>query len=363
MFQVPMKFFLTGLRAAGTKGVCHRLIQQLICCVLLAVSALSAHAEMKCEVVNVSLTLTAGVISIPQSASPGTTVLTLPAATFQNNCMMYNSSPYPTTGTSVVTLATTTALANGYTDVYQTTIPGLGIRYAFSSPECTPSSPTMSNGSIAVSCPFAGPLGGPYMYKDILVTPSFVVTGQVKSGASALSQSPIITTSLSTLGVSGDWRKSPLYTGAATGTLSVATCSVQTAALAVELPVVSSRGLSSGVGSVAGRQLFNLSFACASGAQISVVITDVVNPMNRSNVLTLAPDSTAKGVGIQILKDQNIPVLFGPDAAGPGVDNQWLIGASPNGLLLLPLTAQYIRTGDVSPGSVRALATFTMSYQ
>jgi type 1 fimbria pilin len=40
-----------------------------------------------------------------------------------------------------------------------------------------------------------------------------------------------------------------------------------------------------------------------------------------------------------------------------------LIGDSPNGPLQVPMTARYVRIGDVSPGTVRAMATFTMSYQ
>ncbi|MGA7813556.1 MAG: fimbrial protein [Caballeronia sp.] len=324
--------------------------------------ATPAHAEMKCEVDNVNKVLTAGVISIPKGTSIGSTVSTLPADTFQIRCYFADVSPKSTSGTILIHLSTATALVPGFSDVYLTTIAGLGIRYQFTSSECTPASATMSNGEIVIQCPFSGPLGGPFMYKDVQVTASFVVIGAIKAGASTFSSAPIVKITLETLGISGTWSKSPLYTGVGTGTLSTATCSVQTDALAVPLPNITNRALSSGVGTTAGRKTFGLSFTCASGAQVSIVITDAVSPSNRSNVLTLAPDSTARGVGVQILKDKDVPVLFGPDAAGPGVMNQWLIGASPNGTLLLPLSAQYIRTGDVTPGSLRALATFTMSY-
>jgi type 1 fimbria pilin len=324
--------------------------------------SMPARAEMKCEVGNVGKVLTAGVISIPKSASIGSTVSTLPPSAFQNDCYFADTGPRPTTGTSLVNISTTATLASGYTDVYATTIAGLGVRYQFTSSDCTPASATMSNGLIVIACPFSGPLGGPYMYKDVQVTASFVLVGAVKAGASTLSSAPVLKIALESQGIAGTWSKTPLYTGTATGTLSTATCSVQTDALAVALPSITNRALSSGVGAVAGRQAFNLSFACSSGAQVSIVITDAVTPSNRSDVLTLAPDSTAKGVGVQILKDKGVLVLFGPDSAGPEVANQWLIGASPNGTLLLPLSAQYIRTGDVTPGSLRALATFTMSY-
>ncbi|WP_159907757.1 hypothetical protein [Caballeronia humi] len=45
-------------------------------------------------------------------------------------------------------------------------------------------------------------------------------------------------------------------------------------------------------------------------------------------------------------------VFFGTDSAAPGASDQWLV----------PLTARYVRTtGTLASGSVKALATFTMS--
>jgi type 1 fimbria pilin len=323
--------------------------------------ATPVHAEMKCEVDNVSKALAAGVIPIPMGVSAGSTLSSLPASAFQNRCYFANSGTVVTSGVSLINLSTTTPLAAGYTDVYTTTIGGLGIRYTFTSSDCTPASATMSDGKITISCPFSGPLsGGTYIYKDVQVTASFVVIGTVKGGTSTLSSAPVVSIGLASQGLSGDWSKSPLYTGVASGTFTLPTCSAQTPK-PVKLDEIKLRDLSS-VGTTAGRKDFELSFNCSSGAKVSIVITDVATPSNRTNILTLAPDSTAKGVGIQVLKADGTPVSFGPDATGSDVANQWLIGASPNGTLTLPLSAQYVRTGDVVPGSLRALATFTMSY-
>ena len=261
-------------------------------------------------------------------------------------------------------LATVTAPTSGFSDVYPTNIDGLGVRYTFNSDAiCDTTNLTMKNKAIAISCVISGVPGGAHIYANATVTPSLVVTGAVKGGASTLSSSPIVSFTYTIKDVSGSWPAAPLYTGAASGAFSAATCSVQTVANAITLPNVATRSFSSGVGAIAGRQPFNLSFSCTAGAQVSIVITDAVDPSNRSNVLNLAPDSTAKGIGVQILRDATTLVVFGPEAAGPSVANQWLIGASPNGLLQLPLSAQYIRTGTLGAGSVKAMATFTMSYQ
>jgi len=323
--------------------------------------ATPAQADMGCNPFEISKVLTAGVISIPMGATSGQTVATLPPDPFRSGCV-FNGAVL--SGTVIHELFTDTAVVPGFTDVYPTSIAGLGIRYTMITPDgCDSNNATLSNSRIDISCFASGPSGGVYTYITISVRPSFVVTGTVRPGASSLSTVPTIKFTYFIKDVSGSWPKSPLYTGAATGTLSTATCSVQTAANAVTLPTVSTRSFSGGVGTFSGRQTFNLGFSCASGAQVSIVITDAVDPSNRSNVLTLAPDSTAKGIGVQILRDPTTLVSFGPDAAGPGVVNQWLIGASPSGLLQLPLIAQYIRTGDVQAGSIKALATFTMSYQ
>ncbi len=323
--------------------------------------ATPVQADMGCNPYEISKVLTAGVIAIPKGATTGQTVSTSPPDAFRTGCIF---SGAVLSGTIIHELFTDTAVVPGFTDVYATGIPGLGVRYTMITPAgCDSNNATISNSRIDVSCFVSGPSGGVYTYITLSVRPSFVVTGTVQPGTSKLSTAPTIKFTYFIKDVSGSWPKSPLYTGVATGTLSTATCSVQTAANAITLPAVSVRSFSSGVGSIAGKQGFNLGFSCATGAQVSIVITDVVDPSNRSTVLKLAPDSTAKGIGIQILRDAATLVAFGPDEAGSGVANQWLIGASPNGLLQLPLTAQYIRTGDLRAGSVKAMATFTITYQ
>ncbi|WP_082779101.1 fimbrial protein [Burkholderia sp. PAMC 28687] len=341
----------------------HLFFIALTACIVF--SATSARASLTCTYpVNVSKVLAAGTISVPASPAVGATVKTLAPDAFQIPCRLLSSAPVSTSADEYAIFKTTASLASGFSDVYATNVPGLGVRFAFNAPACNAVNATLDKGEARLTCPVNTPVGGPYVNIDIASVVSLVTTGPVAAGASSLLTIPTVTITYQHSDSPGNsYQFGSLYTGTASGTLSTATCSVQTDAPVVALPTVSVRGFSGGLGTTAGAQSFNLSFACATGAQVSIVITDAVDPSNRSNVLNLASESTAKGVGVQVLRDKGTPVSFGPDAAGPNVPNQWLIGASPNGVLVLPLTAQYIRTGNVTAGSIKALATFTMSYQ
>jgi type 1 fimbria pilin len=323
--------------------------------------SLPAHAALTCEVSNINKTLNAGFMSVPQAASTGATVTTLAADPFQPNCYFSNGST-STLATLYIDLSTTAALAPGFTDVYQTNIAGLGIRYAFNSTSCAANNVTLPNGLVRLTCPFSGAINVT-LYADVSVTSSLIVTGPMGAGASTLSVVPTVGITYATSESGSRWGKGPLYTGSATGTLIKATCSVTQPAVSVLLPTADTRAFSAGVGAVAAPQGFSLSFSCTTGAKVLMTLTDNVNPANRTSTLGLTTDSTAKGIGVQILNSAGTPISFGADSATPGNANQWLIGNSPNGALVVPFTARYISTGAVSPGTVKALATFTMSYQ
>jgi type 1 fimbria pilin len=147
---------------------------------------------------------------------------------------------------------------------------------------------------------------------------------------------------------------------AAIATLATASCSVATPSVAVTLPTVFPGNLATGS---AWNTLFNLSVSCPSGINVNVTLADASDPSNRSTTLGLASGSSATGVGLRILRG-SIPVAFGPDSAVAGNTNQWLAGTATGGVMNIPLTVQYVRTsGEWTPGTVKGLATFTMSYQ
>lgn len=342
------------------------------CCHLLATVALvllamlasgPAHALLSCNTGSVNKVLQAGFIAAPANPAIGSTVGTIAPDPFQMNCHLTSNAPVVSSATLYADFATTTPLSQGFTDVYQTGVPGLGVRYRLNSSQCGASNIALANNSVRLSCPFTGAIDDPLKAINATVTAELVAIGPIAAGATTLSTVPAVTIVYSTSVESGTWTQSPLYTGAATGKLTRATCSASQTNVAVVLPTADTRAFSSGVGAVAAPQAFSLSLACSAGATVSITLSDSVNPTNQSSALQLTADSTAKGIGIQVLNPGGTPVNFGPDSAVPGNTNQWPLGASPNGPLKVPLTARYVRTGAVSAGTVKALATFTMSYQ
>lgn len=240
---------------------------------LTALVAAPAHANnLSCNAGTLNFTISAGSISIPAGAVSGSTVLTLPSNTITNTCWL-TTSETTTSGTILANMATVTAPVVGFTDVYPTNIDGLGIRYAFNSDAiCDTTNQTMKNKAISVSCLINGVPGGARIYANVIVTPSLVVTDPTQGGVTTLSSSPVVSFTYTIKNVGGSWPASPVYTGAASGTLTTATCSVQTVTNSVTLPTVATRSFASGVRAIAGSQTFNLGFACTTGAQVSIVI-------------------------------------------------------------------------------------------
>ncbi|KDB09866.1 Fimbrial protein [Burkholderia sp. lig30] len=137
-------------------------------------------------------------------------------------------------------------------------------------------------------------------------------------------------------------------------------CTVTTPSPNVRLPSVAASKLNA-VGMTAGDTGFNIGLSCKSGSNVYVTLTDLTDPGNTGNQLTLAPGSSANGVKLRILKDGQA-LGYGPDSAAVGNTNQWYVGPSAT-TSSIPLSAQYISTGAVSGGTVKGVATFTMSYQ
>lgn len=123
-----------------------------------------------------------------------------------------------------------------------------------------------------------------------------------------------------------------------------------------------------GVNSVTQAQPLTLTLTCSGGAvgsktRVYTTLTDQSAPGNRSDKLTLSKESTATGLGIQVLNGTTV-IKYGADSSAAGNTNQWYAGETANGTFTIPLTARYIQTADrVTPGTAMGRATFTMSYQ
>lgn len=202
---------------------------------------------------------------------------------------------------------------------------------------------------------FSLPNNGTTSY-NIYRRANLVVGGPIASGT--LSGLPSLTITYSGSCIPTTSTTLTLVNGATV--ITPLTCDVTTSTVNVTLPSVPASQLSP-AGSTAGDTAFSIGLNCATGSNVHVTLTDLTTPGNRTAQLSLSPSSTAQGVQLRILKGGS-PLSFGPDSALPGTTNQFSIGAS-SGLGSVDLTAQYISTGTVSPGSVSAVATFTMSYQ
>jgi type 1 fimbria pilin len=230
---------------------------------------------------------------------------------------------------------------------FQTNVPGIGVRFYITSNwngawVGVPVSQTLSaqNGSFAH-----------YVRADL------VVTGPVSGGT--LTTLPSMTVQFSGSCISTVTATQYLTAGSS---ITSNTCSVITPTLQYQLPRAFSKDLVS-AGATTGDTTLPLQLDCAAGVKVAVTITDATAPANRSTTLTLAKGSSASGIGLQILNGST-PVAFGLDSAVAGNTNQWSAGMAAGGAMQIPLTARYVRTsGQLIPGGVSGVATFTMSYQ
>ncbi len=111
---------------------------------------------------------------------------------------------------------------------------------------------------------------------------------------------------------------------------------------------------------------FSFALRCDANVKVYATMTDVSNPANTSDALSLATGSSAKGVGIHIYRqNESTPIRYGPDSSANGNTNQWYVGTSATGGIVgLSFIAKYVKTEPtITPGTVSGLSTITFSYQ
>ncbi|CAD6517849.1 fimbrial protein [Paraburkholderia sabiae] len=230
--------------------------------------------------------------------------------------------------------------------IYQTGAHGIGVHFYITSGW---------NGSW-VDAPVSQTLTTPTGSTAHYLRADLVVSGAVSPGTVVSLPSMTVTFSGSCITtVSGTLT---LTTGTA---ITVSSCSVTTPQLTFNLPKVYPKDLAN-TGATADDTTLPLTLNCPAGVKVAVTITDATTPTNRSTTLTL-PRGSASGVGLQLLNGSTV-IAYGPDSAVAGTTNQWSAGTATGGAMQIPLTARYVRTsGQLTPGSVSGVATFTMSYQ
>lgn len=339
-----------------------RRVTGLMLAILLSASMLFCMPAMATSTCNTAssgnVTVNAGALSIPANAAPGTVVKSV-QTTSTVQCRDLNGQ---NTYTNNIDLLPVKPLVAGYNDVYQTNIDGLGVRYTFSNATCTNADAVVitGTGKTRFSCPYT--TGTTYVPSTLKANMDFVVTGTLPASATLTAVSEI-KMYYTTTDSGGPWTQTSPISGVASGSMTAATCSVNQTAIGVKLAPVTIADLSSQIGKTAAPKPFSLSVTCPAGIKTFVTLTDTSNIANRSTTLGLTADSSAQGVGIQILNGSDTPVAFGPDSAAPGNPNQFMLGTADGGSVEYSFKAQYISTGHVRAGSVQAIATFTLSYQ
>ncbi|EJH7015195.1 type 1 fimbrial protein [Salmonella enterica] len=107
------------------------------------------------------------------------------------------------------------------------------------------------------------------------------------------------------------------------------------------------------VGSTFGRLEQDIELSCDEGTLVYMT----VNGDTESDDNTIIKNAgDAGGVGLQLLDvtDNNTPVEIG---------TRWMLVNGAKATETIPLAAQYIRTGELSSGTVEASATYTLDYE
>ncbi|VWB76208.1 fimbrial protein [Burkholderia stagnalis] len=240
-------------------------------------------------------------------------------------------------------------------NTYWSGIPGIGMKFRYQ----------FAGGQNGYLFPYADPGIGnsvPYLNKYATLEVTFVKYGPITA-------SGVVVGEIAGWFAEGDRTQivSIRINGGIVVEPKVPTCRVTTPAITVPLGNMPSSTFS-GVGTVSPSKPFNIVLQCSGGdagtvTNVHTTLTDHTDPGNVSDTLSLATDSTATGIGIQVLNGSTV-IKYGPDSSATGNTNQWKAGEAGNGTFTIPLTARYIQTAPkVTAGTADGLATFTMSYQ
>lgn len=239
-------------------------------------------------------------------------------------------------------------LVPGYTNVYKTGVDGIGIKFyaiafGYSNTQPAPFEMSVSSSNTKPSFFSAAQLivTGPVLGGTIETLPSMQVI--YKQGSD----------------------EALTYTLSVNSNISIVAkaCKLIGSEIEVKLPQVLSSTMKA-PGSVGGETGFNIRLTdCPAGLSVYATLTDATDPTNVSTTLKPADESTAGGVGYQVLY-RGSPIAYGPDSSAPATKNQFLVGRPTGPSLDIPMSVRYVRTADaLSPGTVKGHVILNMSYQ
>lgn len=244
--------------------------------------------------------------------------------------------------TTIGVVSSVGSLWNDNPPTYSTNVAGVGYRILH--PDSSYILPPWGSDSIN------GSLLGTNYPLDVGSALQLVKTGPIASGARVLA------------GTLGYWQYGGLlghlrvedFVLANDVTFEPPSCTVTTPDIAVALPTVSNTALA-GTGATAGATAFTIGLNCSVAGRSLAIQFDTAQSFAGANGVIIPTAGTASNVGVQLLDGSLAPtIVFGTPAT---------VGTTPNGLYELTYYARYYATAaSVSPGTLTATATFTISY-
>lgn len=245
---------------------------------------------------------------------------------------------------------------NGFTDVYPTDLPGIGVRFHFhdDSSLCDIKyGDNIDNSSRVFTCTLSGsttPMTLIGSAVELVKTSKIFVGGQVR-------QLPVVKTSYHIDDNAEEQNLNPLWSGSSMISINVTPCALTTHSSSVNLADIASSSFTE-EGSSAGDKPFIVSLTCAAGNKISLSLQGTQNKdVSDTSVLELTNaggTGVATGIGVQILTDGT------PLKLNDTID----LGTAAGGDQDFTFVARYIQTKPmVGEGTANSVATLDMTFQ
>lgn len=248
-----------------------------------------------------------------------------------------------------LTLSAADAREDVLPGVYKTNVPGIGVRSAAS----TEQFPSYFQSDLVRPWATVGQRHGSAKWTAVFrAAAQLVVIGEVKSG-------DLDTQSLAseeTLGgaIVGGIHFSPTHVQITTNT-----CNLVDKNIYVPLKTINAGDFEGQYSDILTDSSFKIDITdCEAGTRVDYQFTRAGSTgVTNDNILDIATgERAASGVGIQILDKNNTVITFDQDYTA-------INSASEKENIEVPLKARYIKTGEVKPGEVEAVATFNVFYR
>ncbi|WP_244848982.1 fimbrial protein [Citrobacter sp. FP75] len=249
-----------------------------------------------------------------------------------------------------VTLTAADARNGVLEGVYQTNVPGIGIRMA----EARDKTPSFNSTYIVTPMHFYsyGSSGWSTIHTTYYATLQLVVTDDVEDGY-------LDTSSLTAADKWGKEVVAQLLVSPTSIHIQTNTCNLAEKNIYVPLKTINVNNLNSQYSEVLTDDSFKIAISdCRAGTQIDYQFNSAGSTgVTEGNILDIASgDSAASGVGIQIMDKNDNVLSFGQTYTA-------VSSTSANEVAEIPLKARYIKTGNINAGKVDAVATFEVFYR